>query len=83
MSRIPKTDSIEELTRFWDTHDLTDFEGELEEVKEPVFGRDDQDVVRIRLLPEQAQAVRRIARAKGMDEAELVREWVKEKLRAS
>ncbi|MEN6336837.1 MAG: CopG family antitoxin [Phycisphaerales bacterium] len=83
MGRIPKTDSIEELSRFWDTHDLTDFEGELEEVEEPVFGRDDQDIVRIRLLPEQAQAVRRIARAKGMDEAELVREWVKEKLRAS
>ena len=35
--KIPQTDSIEELARFWDTHDLTDFEDELEEVTEPVF----------------------------------------------
>ena len=35
--RIPQTDSIEELARFWDTHDLSDFKGELEEVMEPVF----------------------------------------------
>ena len=34
---IPKTDSIQELAHFWDTHDLTDFEDELEEVSEPVF----------------------------------------------
>ena len=34
---IPKTDSIQELAHFWDTHDLTDVEDELEEVSEPVF----------------------------------------------
>jgi hypothetical protein len=28
---IPKTDSVEELAQFWDTHDLTDFENELED----------------------------------------------------
>ena len=38
--KLPKTDSIQELARFWDAHDLTDFEDELEEVKEPVFVRD-------------------------------------------
>ncbi len=38
--KIPVTDSIEELARFWNTHSLTDFEGELEEVTEPVFRRD-------------------------------------------
>jgi hypothetical protein len=32
--KIPQTDSIEELARFWDAHDLTDFEDELEEVTE-------------------------------------------------
>ena len=37
-SEIPKTDSIEELARFWDSHDLTDYEKELEEVSAPVFG---------------------------------------------
>ncbi len=34
---LPKTDSIQELAHFWDKHDLTDFEEELEEVTEPVF----------------------------------------------
>jgi hypothetical protein len=36
---LPKTDSIDELARFWDTHDLTDFEDQLEVVTEPVFVR--------------------------------------------
>ncbi len=38
-TKIPNTDSIEELAQFWQTHDLTDFEDELEEVTEPVFAR--------------------------------------------
>lgn len=37
--KIPSTDSVEELARFWDTHDATDFEDEVEEVTEPVFVR--------------------------------------------
>jgi hypothetical protein len=37
--KLPKTDSIQELARFWDAHDVTDFQDELEEVTEPVFGR--------------------------------------------
>ncbi len=35
--RILQTDSIQELAHFWDTHDLTDFDTELEVVDEPVF----------------------------------------------
>jgi hypothetical protein len=37
---LPRTDSIQELAQFWDTHDLTHFEEELEEVTEPVFVRE-------------------------------------------
>ncbi len=37
--KLPITDSIEELAEFWDTHDVTDFEEELEEVPHPVFVR--------------------------------------------
>lgn len=41
MSRgLPQTDSIQELAQFWDTHDLTEFADELEEVIEPVFERE-------------------------------------------
>ena len=34
-SKLPRTDSIQELAEFWDTHDLTGFDEELEEVAEP------------------------------------------------
>ena len=37
--KLPITDSIQELAEFWDTHDLTEFEDELEEVQPPVFER--------------------------------------------
>lgn len=36
---MPKSDSMQELAEFWDSHDLTDFEDELEEVAEPAFVR--------------------------------------------
>jgi hypothetical protein len=42
VEQLPETDSIQELARFWDTHDLTDFEAHLEEVSEPVFERPSQ-----------------------------------------
>ncbi|HYJ87535.1 MAG TPA: hypothetical protein VEW46_15850 [Pyrinomonadaceae bacterium] len=34
---LPKADSIKELAQFWDEHDLTDFEDELEEVNDAFF----------------------------------------------
>jgi predicted DNA binding CopG/RHH family protein len=76
--RLPQTDSIQELARFWDTHDLADFEDELEEVQDPVFAR--ETLVKIRLLPEEVEAVKRLARSRGIGCTDLLREWVSEKL---
>jgi hypothetical protein len=81
--KIPRTDSIEELARFWDTHDLTEFKDELEEVEEPVFERRPETVVSLHLPPQEAAAVKRVAKARGVEEATLLREWVLEKLHAS
>lgn len=81
MNSIPQTDSIQELARFWDTHELTDFEDELEEVTEPVFGR--EAVVRIQLEPEEIETLNELAKAKGVGSAELIREWVLEKIQLS
>jgi predicted DNA binding CopG/RHH family protein len=78
-SKLPTTDSIEELASFWDAHDLTDFEGELEEVADPVF-RPRRERMTLRLAPDEAQAVEEIAKARGVEQAELLREWVVEKL---
>ena len=78
--KLPQTDSIEELAKFWDTHDLTDFENQLEEVKEPVFGRELETIMKVHLQLQEAEAVKRIAEAKEVDEETLIREWVIEKL---
>jgi len=78
--RLPQTDSIQELARFWDTHDLTDFEDQLEEVTEPVFER--RTVIPLNLESSEAEAVKRIAKAKGLADVELIRGWVREKIRS-
>lgn len=78
--KIPHTDSIAELARFWDTHDLTDFEDELEEVSEPIFERRTEETVTIHLPTEDVEVVKRLAQAKGMGYTALLRAWVLEKL---
>jgi len=78
--KIPHTDSIEELARFWDTHDLSEFEDQLEEVVEPVFERKPETVITLHLQPQEVEAVKRVAQAKGVEQAALIREWVLEKL---
>jgi predicted DNA binding CopG/RHH family protein len=79
--KIPQTDSIEELARFWDTHDLTDFEDELEEVTEPVFER--TAVVQVHLQPQEIEAVKAMAVTKGIGSEELIREWILERIQNS
>jgi CopG antitoxin of type II toxin-antitoxin system len=77
-SRIPQSDSIQELAEFWDTHDSTDFEDELEEVTEPVFVR--RGPIQVHLGSDEAQAVEQIARAEGVSPEEVVRAWVLQEL---
>lgn len=81
MNSLPKTDSISELAEFWDTHDITEFEDELEEVREPVFVRPGKLVVQ--LSPSDAQALHAIAAKKQISDAELVSTWIHEHVKAS
>lgn len=78
--RLPQTDSIEELARFWDTHDLTDFEDQLEEVTESVFEL--QRLSRLGLEVSEADAIRKIALKEGVSEMQLLRRWIREKLQS-
>ncbi len=73
-----KTDSIPILAEFWDTHDLTDFEDELDEVKEPVFVR--RTPIKVLLESPEVEAVQKMAEAKGVSREELIRAWVLQKL---
>jgi len=77
-SKLPKTDSIEKLAKFWDTRDLTNFEDELEEVAEPVFARGTS--IQVHLESAEADAIEEMALAKGVSREELVGEWVRQKL---
>src|SRR5439155_9932413 len=77
-NKLPQSDSIQELAQFWDANDLTDFENELQEVTEPVF--EHKTTVMIELSSEDAEVVKKTAKAKGLNDAELIREWVVEKV---
>ncbi len=76
--KLPRTDSIRALAKFWDSHDLTDFEEELEEVTEQVFAHGAP--IHVHLQSNEAEAVQQIARAKGISQEELIHKWVVQKL---
>jgi len=79
--KIPQIDSIDELARFWDTHDLTEFEGELVEVEEPLFER--ETVVRLPLPSEEVALLKRMADSQGLGLTDLIRQWVLERVHGS
>jgi hypothetical protein len=76
--KLPKIESTQELAKFWDHRDLTDFQEELEEVAEPVFVRGTRIVVK--LQANEAKSLETIARSKGVTQHELARQWVLQKL---
>ncbi len=80
--KIPQIDSIQQLAAFWDTHDLTEFEDELEVVGSTVFERQ-AELVAVPLQPTEVEAVKRIANSRGIGYDALIREWVIEKLHTS
>ena len=75
---LPKTDSIQELAQFWDNHDITDFDGELEEAGESVFERATD--ITVHLEADAADAIRAMAEVRGVADSELIREWVLERI---
>lgn len=77
---MPRGGSIEELARFWDTHDLTDFEGQLEEVPRQVFVRTNGTAVTVSLQSKDVQRLKKMATAKGVKDTTLIRQWIVERL---
>jgi len=66
------------VAHFWEIHDLADFFDELEEVNEPVFER--QDVVTVRLEPQDVEIIKAIAKSRGISYRNLIQEWVIERI---
>lgn len=77
-SALPKIDAIEKLAEFWDSHDLNDFDDQLEEVSEPVFVR--RTAIKVLLEAHEVEAVERIARVKGVSPEELIHAWIAQKV---
>lgn len=79
-ARIPATDSIDALARFWTSHDVTDFEDELEEASPSPFRRPADRSVPVPLTRAERDVVRRMASARGVAGADLLHRWVREQL---
>jgi hypothetical protein len=76
--KIPKTDSIKELAKFFETHDSSEFEDELVEITEPIFVP--RNSVLVRLRPEQVSILKALAKRRGISADQLVREWIVQRI---
>ena len=82
--KIPSFKNYKEEANFWDTHDVTDFEGETENV-DIIFELDkprDETLV-LRLQKDIKERLGKIARLKGLNVSTLARMWLVERLQAS
>ncbi|MBM3475577.1 MAG: hypothetical protein FJX75_20115 [Armatimonadetes bacterium] len=78
--RIPDFKTDEEAAEWWDTHDLTDYEDELEPVDNVTFGPL-RIVVSLRFACEEFKPLRLMAAAKGIDVETLLHTWIAERVR--
>ena len=70
--------SDEELEKFWDKHEPEDFEGWQEGNLK--FKRLPKKLIQLRLDPGDVRVIDRESKRTGIDRAQLVRSWVKEKI---
>ena len=85
-SRIPRFKSIEEEAEFWDTHDLAEFEDELQEVTDVrfVMRRSRQTkALTVRVDEDTLATLTREATNQGIGPSTLVRMWILERLKES
>ena len=83
-SRIPKFKAIAEEAEFWDTHEFTEFEDELEDV-DIVFELDKprEETLVVRMQKEVKDKMKKMARRKGLNVSTLARTWIMEKIQMS
>lgn len=71
--------SDEKLAKFWDSNEPEDFEGWQEGKLK--FVRPPKKLIQLRLDPRDVRIIDRESKRSGIDRAQLVRSWVKEKVR--
>jgi hypothetical protein len=78
ISDIPPMDD-QELEKFWKKNEPEDFEGWQEGTLK--FKRLPKKLIQLRLDPRDIRTIDRESKRSGIDRAQLVRSWVKEKIR--
>jgi len=78
LSDIPPMND-EGLERFWEKKEPEDFEGWQDGTLR--FTRPPKKLIQLRLDPRDVRTIDRESRRSGIDRAQLVRSWVKEKIR--
>jgi hypothetical protein len=68
----------EKLAKFWDNNEPEDFEGWKEGTMK--FTRPPKKLIQLRLDPRDVRIIDRESKRSGIDKAQLVRSWVKEKI---
>lgn len=76
-SRIPEFKNHEEEARFFDTHDMADFQGEFKIVKAK-FAKNLSSGITIRFDNRTLDKLREIAHKKGLGPTTLARMWILE-----
>jgi hypothetical protein len=78
-SRIPSFATIEEEAEFWDTHDVMDFEDELEPIEDLVIGpiRTSRGLI-VRFSGDVLERMERIAALKGTSPSSMARMWIEQ-----
>ena len=77
LSDIPSM-SDNDLEKFWDEHQPEEFEGWQEDNLK--FKRPPKKLIQLRLDPGDVRVIDRESKRTGIDRAQLVRSWVKEKI---
>jgi hypothetical protein len=72
--------TLEEIAKFWDTHDSADYWDQMEEVDIDFKRRLDRTVT-IKIASSDLERLKRIARERDIGHTTLIRSWIKEKLR--
>jgi predicted DNA binding CopG/RHH family protein len=78
-SRIPDFKNYEEEAKWWETHNLADYQDEFE-IVEAEFAKNLSHGLTIRLDPETLNKVRSLAKKKGLGPTTLIRMWILEDL---
>lgn len=81
-SRIPEFASYQEEAKWWEKHNLADYQDEFKTVKAH-FAKNLSEGIHIRLDPVTLKKLRREANEKGIGPTTLVRMWVMEQLHSA